>query len=112
MVYGATVASFPQAIFVLAACFLFMIVLLLAGVWPASTPPYFPLNTADPDADVEAHSFNAGLNNSSITVDEQESLSYQQTDRGMNKAGSYQYNGVGNSPPRTRTVSTDVSDVH
>ena len=112
MAYGATVASFPQAIFVLAACFLFMIVLLLAGVWPASTPPYFPFNTANPDADVEAHSFNARLNNSNTAVDEQESLSCQQMDKGRNKAVSYRYSGVGNSPPRTQTVSADVSDVH
>ena len=89
-----------------------MIVLLLAGVWPASTPPYFPLNTADLDADLEAHSFNARLNNSNTAVDEQESLSCQQTDRGRNKAGSYRYSGVNDSPPRTQTVSTDVSDVH
>jgi len=89
-----------------------MIVLLLAGVWPASTPPYFPLNTADPDADVEAHSFNARLSISNTAVDEQESLPCQQTDRGRNKAGSYRYSGVGNSPPRTQTVSTDVSDMH
>lgn len=83
------------------------------GVWPASTPPYFPLNTADPDADVEAHSSNARLNNSNTTVHEQESLSCQQMDRSRNKAGSYQYSGVGNSPPRTQSMSaSDASDVH
>lgn len=106
--YGATVASFPQAIFVLAACFLLIIVALLAGIWPASNLPYFILSTAD--TDVEAPSFNVGYNNNASAMDEQESLSHQQTDRGRIKAGTYEYSGVGNSPPRTQTVSAGATD--
>ncbi|KAF5359742.1 hypothetical protein D9756_003443 [Leucocoprinus leucothites] len=106
--YGATVASFPQAIFVLAACLLFIIVILLAAVWPSPAAPYTPANTTDPD--VEAHSFNIRHSDDVTVVDGQESLSRQETDRGRTTTSAYKYSGVGSSPPRTQIAGAETAD--
>lgn len=91
-----TVASFPQAIFVLAACILFTIVVLLAGIWPSSATPYSAAMT-----DPEGHPFDDSRSDDITVVDERGSLSRRQSNRGRDPAGVYKYNGVGTSPPRT-----------
>ncbi|KXN84727.1 hypothetical protein AN958_12154 [Leucoagaricus sp. SymC.cos] len=98
--YGATVASFPQAIFVLSATLLFIIVILLIGVWPSSATPYSAVNLGSPDP--EAHSFDERHRDDITTVDE----SSHSEDRGRAFVGVYKYNGVGSSPPR-ETLSAD-----
>ncbi|KAJ3574175.1 hypothetical protein NP233_g1930 [Leucocoprinus birnbaumii] len=106
--YGATVATFPQAIFVLAACLLFTIVVLLAGVWPSPAPaaPYSPINASESDA--EANPFNFRLSQD-LTAEEEHTLPprQQSTDRGRNQSGVYKYSGVGTSPPRVQQSPSD-----
>ncbi|EKM78815.1 hypothetical protein AGABI1DRAFT_75334 [Agaricus bisporus var. burnettii JB137-S8] len=92
--YGATVASFPQAIFVLAACLLFTIVALLLGVWPASV---IPNSTAlsDPETNPLSGDF------SDPTDHSEDFLPSDSIDR--ESGTDYKYNGIGTSPPRTNS---------
>ncbi|KAF9445477.1 hypothetical protein P691DRAFT_777552 [Macrolepiota fuliginosa MF-IS2] len=111
-IYGATVASFPQAIFVMAACLLFTIVALLFKVWPASVTPYSVAhsgNAADRDSvDVEVSGgldypnplgVDAGVGTTGIEVGNDELRPRPAEGRPMSGSG-YKYDGVGSSPPR------------
>jgi len=109
-IYGATVASFPQAIFVMAACLLFTIVALLFRVWPSVTSYSVAHsgNAADRDpVDVEGGldypdslDVGVGVGITGLEVGNDELRPRPVEGRPMSGSG-YKYDGVGSSPPRT-----------